>query len=181
MPYRSRATYEVTTRRRTSMPLVARPMAMVAGVLAASLVGASDAQAPPANLLTNGSFERAGAMRNTAALREKGFDVGPQGRPVPWADGWTVNPAACSGRARIVTGPGSSGGGKRYLNAESPTVTHLYTSGGEAGREELQMLRKDMAEMKSALQQLLEQQRQTAPSAPPEEDARRRRMRAMAD
>ena len=65
--------------------------------------------------------------------------------------------------------------------AEGDNGGTLVPAGGEAGREELQMLRKDMAEMKSALQQLLEQQRQTAPAAPPEEDARRRRMRAMAD
>ena len=107
---------------------------MVAGVLAVSALAAANAPTQPANLLTNGSFERAGAMRNAAALREKGFDVAPEGRPVPWPDGWTVNPAVGCGRVRIVAGAGASGGGERYLNAQSPTAMHLYTAGGKAGR-----------------------------------------------
>ena len=50
----------------------------------------------------------------------------------------------------------------------------------EVGREEFQMLRQDMTEMKNSIRQLV-QQRQTAPATPPEEDPRRRRMREMAD
>ena len=84
-------------------------------------------------LLSNGSFEQAARCGNEAALRARGFDLGPDDRPFCWAADWTINPAVNAAKVRVVEAADAPDGG-HCLSVVSPGGTHIYGAGGEAGK-----------------------------------------------
>jgi len=102
---------------------------LVSGVLLFS--GAPLAAAE--NLLGNGSFEQGARCGNEETLRARGFDLGPADKAFPWVAGWTLNPGLAPCEARVVERDDAPDG-KRCLAIASPGGTHIYSSGGKAGK-----------------------------------------------